>query len=68
MKDRKFRISPPGIVGMHKLARYLDELKRAQSIGNWHRPFWWRINGSSEVNIKFENTDDAARAKLKWDP
>jgi hypothetical protein len=61
-----FTVEPSGLIGMNRLALYLNELKRRGVIQNWHtgRPVDHKLQ--ERFTVGFDRPSDAAAAEHGW--
>ena len=66
MTDATFDVIPPGICGMNTLAKFLNGLKSAGTIADWHP--WRAISASRGASymVHFADAKDAAIAANQW--
>lgn len=66
MVDVEFRVSPAGLFGMSKLAKFLNTMKGAGAIADWHPKRAITESKGRCYVVQFADERDAAHATLEW--
>jgi len=66
MIDVVFSVSPPGIFGMNTLANFLNAMKAAREISDWHPRRAITDSHGGRYIVQFADDRDAARATAQW--
>jgi hypothetical protein len=61
-----FTLSRSGLVGLNKLAMYLNSLKDECAIDDWHMHGWLDERAQSKVAIRFSRPLDGMLARARW--